>query len=217
MRGMIACENLDAGYGDLKAVSSIELTVSSGEVVALICANGEGKTTTLLTLVGELQPIGGTVFWDGRPTKAPLHRRVQHGLAFIPEEKVIVTELSVRDNIKLGPGSEEAALALFPELSRLLRRKAGLLSGGEQQMLTLASALAGNPKAVVIDDNGVAVLVVEQDLHRALSLSDRFYLMRKGKIELEARSATYRDRIDELSERMLPGGAELRVNGSEKG
>jgi branched-chain amino acid transport system ATP-binding protein len=225
---VIACEDLSVGYGDLRAVTSINLNVAAGEVVALIGANGVGKTTTLLTLVGELPPLGGVVLWEGRPTNAPLHVRVRKGLAFIPEDKVIVSDLSVQDNLKAGSAPEDKALALFPELTRLLSRKAGLLSGGEKQMLTLATALAREPKAIIVDelslglaplvaerlaralrhaaDHGLAVLVVEQNLRRVLSLSDRFYVIRRGSIELDGSSAAYVNRIEELANLLIPGG-----------
>lgn len=225
---VLQAEDLDVGYGKLRAARSLDLHVAAGEVVSLIGANGVGKTTTLLTLAGELPALGGRVRWEGRPTTEPLHVRARRGLAFIPEEKSVVATMSVKDNLRLGGVSASDAIAIFPELGPLVGRRAGLLSGGEQQMLTLARALARSPKAVIVDElslglaplvaerlvqalrdvaaKGVAVLVVEQNLWRTLALSDRFYLMREGRIKLSAKSADYRERTDEL-EQMLVGAA----------
>lgn len=225
---VLRAEELDVGYGKLRAARSLDLHVAAGEVVSLIGANGVGKTTTLLTLAGELPALGGRVRWEGRPITEPLHVRARRGLAFIPEERSVVATMSVRDNLRLGGVSTSDAIAIFPELGPLIGRRAGLLSGGEQQMLTLARALARSPKAVIVDElslglaplvaerlvqalrdvaaGGVAVLVVEQNLGRTLALSDRFYLMRGGRIKLSARSADYRERTDEL-EQLLVGAA----------
>jgi branched-chain amino acid transport system ATP-binding protein len=238
---VLRTDNLDVGYGKLKAARALELHVAAGEVVALIGANGVGKTTTLLTLAGVIPALGGRVLWQGLPTTDPLHVMARKGLAFIPEEKSVVPSLSVKDNLRLGGASPAAAVELFPELGRLLGRKAGLLSGGEQQILALARALVRLPRAVIVDElslglapivadrlvqalrqaaaDRVAVLVVEQNLRRALALADRFYLMRGGRIELCADADDFRDRVDEL-ERMLVGttgspGPEDRLDSRE--
>jgi branched-chain amino acid transport system ATP-binding protein len=226
----IECRSVAVGYGALRAVSDINLRVDAGEVVALIGANGTGKTTILLSLVGELPLLAGQVLLGGSPTRAPLYVLARQGVAFIPEHKLIVAGLTVKDNLKVGRAPIGSALASFPELKPLLDRKAGLLSGGEQQILTLARALARQPKVVIVDelslglapqiadrlarhlrataDQGTAVLVVEQNLQRALSISDRFYLVRGGRVEDSERSATYRTRINDLTE-MLLSNAEI--------
>jgi branched-chain amino acid transport system ATP-binding protein len=222
---IISCEQLNVGYGDLIAARNINLSVHRNEVVALIGPNGVGKTTTLLTLVGELPALGGRVYWEGRPTVAPLHVRARTGLSFVPQEQPLIMSMSVRDNIKVAQASEAKALELFPELGSLLGRRAGLLSGGEQRMLSIARSLSRNSSAVVVDElslglapiiadrlalvlsqaaaTGIAILVVEQNIKRALTLSDRFYLMRQGTIDLEAESASFRDQPDELAQMLV--------------
>jgi ABC-type branched-subunit amino acid transport system ATPase component len=209
---VLAAVGLDAGYHGHPVVRGVDLFVRAGEVVALLGANGAGKTTTLLALAGELKPIAGEVWFDGKPTTSPLHRRARHGLGFITEERSVFPALSVRENLSVGRCDQDHALRLFPELKALLGRRAGLLSGGEQQMLTLARALARQPKVLIADelslglaplavarlhealrhaadDDGIAVLMVEQHVRQALRVSDRAYLLRRGEIVIEGSAA----------------------------
>jgi branched-chain amino acid transport system ATP-binding protein len=207
----MAASDLRAGYGHLQVVHGIDLEVAPGEIVALLGPNGAGKSTTLLTIAGELEPLGGVVEWRGASLTGPLHRRARNGLAFVPEERSVIMSLSVRDNLLLG-GPIEPAVGLFPELGSLLKRRAGLLSGGEQQMVTLARALARRPTVLMVDElslglapivvdrlfaairvaaneTRVAVVLVEQQARRALAASDRWYLMRQGLIVASGSSA----------------------------
>ena len=200
---VIEARDLDAGYGEAAVVKGLNLYVQAGEIVALFGPNGAGKTTTLLTLAGDLPSLGGEVLWRGQPTKQPLHRRARQGLSLVPEERSVLMSMSVKDNLLLGSGGIHAALDLFPELRPLLSRRAGLLSGGEQQMLTLARSLASQPIALLIDElslglapiivdrllarltevaksRNVAVMLVEQQARRGLKVADRWYLMRRG-------------------------------------
>lgn len=202
---ILQVEGLYAGYGDLAAVRDLNLVVRSGEIVALLGPNGAGKTTTLLTLAGAIPSLGGKVVWNGKATSASLHRRVRSGMGFIPEERSVISKLTVRENLRLGRGSVDDAIRLFPQLQPLLRRPAGLLSGGEQQMLTLARCLASKPSLMLVDElslglapivvksllsalrtaaneTGTAVLMVEQQVHRALTVADRWYLLRHGNL-----------------------------------
>lgn len=208
---VLELEDLMTGYGDLAVVRGLSLCVRPGEVVALFGPNGAGKTTTLLGAVGVLPRMSGQVRWRGRVAREPLHLLARDGLAFIPGERSIISGLTARDNLRLGGGSVRAALAEFPELERHLGKKAGLLSGGEQQMLRLAHALASKPRALLVDElslglapiivqrllqalrsaadrTGLAVLLVEQQARRALSVADRWYLLDNGAIVAEGSS-----------------------------
>jgi branched-chain amino acid transport system ATP-binding protein len=200
---LLETKGLFAGYGDLAAVRDLDLAVHAGEIVALLGPNGAGKTTTLMTLAGALPALQGSVRWNGRVVTSPLHRRVRAGMGFIPQERSVVGKLTVRDNLSLGRGTVGEAVGLFPQLEPLLGRLGGLLSGGEQQMLTLARCLASRPSLVLVDElslglapivvksllatlrtaaeqTNAAVLMVEQEVQRALAVADRWYLLRHG-------------------------------------
>ena len=209
---VLELDHVTAGYGDLAAVRDVSLSVHAGEVVALFGPNGAGKTTTILATVGVLPTMAGTIRWRQQPARRRLHQLARDGLAFVPEERSVISRLSARDNLRLGRGSVAAAVAAFPELEPHLDRKAGLLSGGQQQMLTLGRALAGDPVALVVDElslglaplvvdrllaairsaadrTGVAVLLVEQQARRALSVADRWYLLHNGTVTAHSESA----------------------------
>jgi branched-chain amino acid transport system ATP-binding protein len=196
---------LTAGYGDLPAVRNVNLEVGQGEMVALLGPNGAGKTTTMSALAGVLKPMAGQIRWRGEPVSLPLHRRVRNGLAYVSEDRNVLASLSVLDNLRLGSGDPGEAVEIFPELGPLLKRRAGLLSGGEQQMLTLGRALASHPSALLVDEvslglapqvvqrllvrlhraakeSGVAIMLVEQQARRVLDVADRWYLLRSGEI-----------------------------------
>ena len=202
---VLELKGVTAGYGDLSAIRNICLAVCPGEVVALFGPNGAGKTTTLMAAVGQLPRSSGQVLWRGEESSSALHRLARQGLCYVPEERSIISSLSARDNLKLGSGGIDGALRHFPELAELLDRRAGLLSGGEQQMLTLGRALATKPTALLVDElslglapivvdrlltairdaadhEGLAVLLVEQQARRALSVADRWYLLNNGTI-----------------------------------
>ena len=205
---VLETSGLTAGYGDLAAVRDVSISVRRGEIVALFGANGAGKTTTLMATVGALGRMAGEVRWRGELTHGPVHRLARQGLAFVPEERSVISGLSTLDNLRIGRGPVEKALAWFPELEPLLGRNAGLLSGGQQQMLTLARALAAEPEVLVIDelslglaplvvdrllavlrdaadDRGLGVLLVEQQAQRAMTIADRWYLLANGRVVAE--------------------------------
>lgn len=208
MSALIETRGLTAGYHGVPAIRDIDIVVRSGEIVLLLGANGAGKTTTCMSIAGVVRPLSGEVFFDGRPTKAALHSRVQDGMGVLPERRAIFNSLTVKENLRLGNSSVDSVLELFPELEKRLGVKAGLLSGGEQQMLALGRVLAAGPKVVLVDelsfglapivvsrllralreqaDAGTAVLLIEQHVHTALEYADRGYFLRRGRVAFDA-------------------------------
>jgi branched-chain amino acid transport system ATP-binding protein len=222
--------DLSAGYGSLAAVRNLSLHVGEGEIVALLGANGAGKTTTILTLCGELQPLGGEVRWLGEPASSPLYVRARQGLSLVTEEKSVFMGLSAAENLKLGQGDPAFALELFPELGPHMSRRCGLLSGGQQQMLTLARALACKPRVLLadelslglapilvsrllesvrraVDTLGTGVLLVEQHVRQALQWADRIYVLQRGNCVLEDTAVSARARIEEIERSYLDDAA----------
>jgi branched-chain amino acid transport system ATP-binding protein len=214
----------------MAVVRDLDLRVSPGEVVALLGANGAGKTTTLMTLAGQLRPIAGEIRAYGKPTRAPMHERCRKGLSIITEERSVIMGLTAADNLKLAGVSPAAATALFPELRPVLKRTAGLLSGGEQQMLTLARALARRPRVLLADElslglapiivrrllaalrraadaDGVGVLLVEQHVRQALKYADRVYVLNRGRLVLEGPVADVAAQLDAIEDAYLSGPA----------
>jgi branched-chain amino acid transport system ATP-binding protein len=222
----LEARTVHAGYDGIPVLRDVSLSVAPGEVVALIGANGSGKTTTLLTLAGEVPLQSGEVRWQGAKAHGSLHRRARSGLGLLTEERSLFMTLTVRQNLRLGRGRPEDALELMPELKELTNRRAGLLSGGQQQMLTLARALAGDFKVLMIDEislglapiivrrllalvrkaateRKLGVLLVEQQVGSALTFSDRAIVLRQGQVVLEGESARLRERVDEIASAYL--------------
>lgn len=203
--------DLSAGYRRAPVVHHASLRVGAGEVVALTGLNGAGKTTTLMTLSGVLPSLGGTVSLFGTAMgRRPPYVRARKGLVLVPEGRAICAQLSTEENLRLVRPNRGAlripqVLELLPVLAPLLQRRAGLLSGGEQQTLALAKAFVAGPKVLMIDELslglapvvvgqilpvirehatriGLAVLLVEQHAHVALAVADRAYVMARGQI-----------------------------------
>ncbi len=225
---LLECKGLAAGYGAMAVVRDLDLHVDPGEVVALVGPNGAGKTTTLLTLAGELPAISGEVAFGGLAMKAPLYRRARLGMRFVTEERSVFMKLSTAENLRVAGVPVADAVEVFPELEPLLGRVAGLLSGGEQQMLTLARAVAAKPALLLVDElslglaprivrrlldtvrrvateHGTGVLLVEQHVRLALGIADRVYVMQRGHIVMDGTVDEMRGRIDEVESTYLPG------------
>ena len=218
---VIEARGLRAGYGPIEVLRGIDLHVNAGEVVALLGANGAGKTTTLLALSGAL-PSSGHLEVMGSTTPEPMHRRIGRGMQFLPEERGIIKTLSVADNLNLGGVDIDRAIELTPELSNLLGRSAGNLSGGEQQLLALTRALGVSPTLLLADelsfglaplvvtrmlklcracaDNGAGVLIVEQYARQALQYADRAYVMRQGKLVVEGSAEELASQIETIED-----------------
>ncbi len=227
---LVSTRGLSTGYAGVPVVRNLSIEVAAGEVVALLGPNGAGKTTTLLALSGLLPILDGsiTVLGEAVNTKAP-YKNARRGLAHVPEDRSLFFDMTVQENLRLGlkgnkPAREaalEIALSRFPELHRTMSRKAGLLSGGEQQMLAVARALATSPRLLLVDEmslglapiivermlpivrevadeTGTGVLVVEQHIHMALGISDRAYLLNHGELVLEGNAAELAQRRDLL-------------------
>jgi branched-chain amino acid transport system ATP-binding protein len=221
----------------MAVVHDVDLRVGSGEIVALIGPNGAGKTTTMLTLAGELPPLAGEVWFRGAATKSPLFRRARGGLSFVTEERSVFMKLSTADNLRLARVARADAVELFPELGPLMRRNAGLLSGGEQQMLTLARALARKPSVLLADElslglaplvvrrlldavqsvareRGMGVLLVEQHVRQALEIADRVYVMQRGHIAISGPVSEVSGRLDEIEATYLASASRATDNGA---
>jgi branched-chain amino acid transport system ATP-binding protein len=228
---------MTAGYGPIAVLQDVDIRVMRGEVVALLGSNGAGKTTAVRALAGEIPLLSGEVLLDGRVTTAPLHKRAQAGLRLITEERSVFMNLSAADNLRLGGQDREKCLELFPELERLLKRKVGLLSGGEQQILTLARALAAEPTVLLADElslglaplvierllaavreaaaeRGTAVLLVEQHVRNALQVADRAYVLSHGRVVLEGPTSELAGRLDEIEDTYLATASLAKTDGS---
>jgi branched-chain amino acid transport system ATP-binding protein len=219
---ILAARGLSAGYHGVPVVRDLDLEVRAGEVTLLAGPNGAGKTTTMMALAGALRPLGGLTEFDGAPTALPMHRRVRLGLGVVTERRSIFFGLTVADNLRLGRGRSEDALDHFPELRARMGVRAGLLSGGEQQMLSLARVIAARPKALIVDemslglapiivqrllgalraaaDAGAAVLIVEQHVRVALDFADQACFLHSGSVALRGAAAELRGREREIEQ-----------------
>ncbi len=215
---MLLLEGFGCGYGLVQAVHEIDLSAQAGEITVLLGPNGAGKTSTLMAIAGNVQVQRGRVVLDGEDvTRLSPAERTRRGMALAPEGRRIFSDLTVAENLLVGGylrsaaesrESEQRVLELFPRLRERYRQRAGLLSGGEQQMLAIGRALMAQPRLLLIDElslglmpamvelcfaaiaelkrQGMAVLLVEQNTHRALAAADRVYVMASGRMVYEA-------------------------------
>jgi len=221
-------ENLHAAYGSTQVLFGIDLKIGNGEVVALLGRNGVGKTTCMRCIMGLTRPQRGAVRWRGEDIAgAPPHKIARSGIGLVPQERRIFADLTVWENLDMGrrpgtdPDREEYIDRLFPELGGLADRRGGTLSGGQQQLLSIARSLMGGSHLLLLDEpseglaprmverlgqqlaelrqQGVAMLLAEQNLDFALELSDRAYIVEKGTVCYSGSAAELR--ADEEAQR----------------
>lgn len=211
---MLDVREIHTYYGLSHILFGLSLQVSKGEVVCLLGRNGVGKTTTLRSIIGLTPPKSGQIYFKGLEiTKTATNRMVKLGISYVPDNRRIFADLSVRENleiaagIKPGPWDLDKVHGLFPVLKRVENRRGGNLSGGEQQMLSIARALLGNPELLILDEpteglaplivreleeqilelcsTGISILLAEQNLKSALKLATRCYVLERGQVKFE--------------------------------
>ncbi|MDN5343987.1 MAG: branched-chain amino acid transport system ATP-binding protein [Clostridia bacterium] len=215
---MLEVKNIESKYGNIQAISDVSLSVKRGELVAVVGANGAGKSTTMKTIMGLLKASAGQIIFDNKNiTNLPAHDIVNLGIALVPEGRMVFPYFTVLENLNAGAycikNKAEVSeglnyvFSLFPLLKDRLHQKAGTLSGGEQQMLAIGRALMSKPKLLLMDEpslglapvivdkiieliqeihqQGMTILLVEQDVYSALEIADRGYVMENGRIVLE--------------------------------
>ncbi|MCC7426870.1 MAG: ABC transporter ATP-binding protein [Alphaproteobacteria bacterium] len=226
MSSGLEVSGLGCAYRGVRAVSDVSLTVGTGEIVALLGANGAGKTTSVKAIAGALRPESGRVIWNGEDvTGMPAHRVVARGITLVPEGRLVFQHLTVLENLQVGASSPRAqgdvarnldhVFAIFPRLAERRAQNAGSLSGGEQQMLAIARGMMSAPRLMILDEpslglapqlvasmfelvrrlnaEGIAVMLVEQNVHASLKLAHRAYVLEKGRIVLGGAAAEMLD------------------------
>lgn len=243
---LLEVKDLSVSYGDVRALWDASLTVEEGTIVALVGANGAGKTTLLKTISGLLDPNHGELMFNGEDLrKLSPKRRVEKGIVQVPEGRRLFSELTVYENLRLGAylpkarasikSSLERVYGLFPVLKDRENGKAGLLSGGEQQMLAMARAVMAQPRLVMIDEaslglspiltrkifdlivalheQGTTILLIEQNVHMALKICDKAYVMKTGHIVMTGTGAELL--ADEELRKAYMGERAVRAYGSK--
>ena len=214
---MLTLDGVAAAYGPSRVLHGVSLEAREGEVVSLLGRNGAGKSTTLKATMGLVDIIGGSMRLDGRELRGlPTHEIARLGVGWVPEDRRIFSDLSVEENLLVGGGnaggrSVARVYEHFPALGRMARRRGGSLSGGEQQMLTVARTLMGSPRLLLLDEpseglapvivqalgqqiaalkrEGLTIVLSEQNLKFAARLADRAYIIEKGQIRWDGTMA----------------------------
>jgi branched-chain amino acid transport system ATP-binding protein len=232
---LLAVRDLQAAYGDFKALHGVSFTVEPGEIVSILGANGAGKTTTLKALIGIVRPTAGSIEFAGSDVAGETPQTiVERGIAIVPEGRHLFREMTVDDNLRMGAHVRRARSASartltamyerFPMLPALRRRIAGTLSGGQQQVVAIARALMSQPQLLLMDEpslglspkitleifamvrrinaEGMAVVLVEQNVVQALELATRAYVLTEGKTVMEGTAAMIRGN-DDVKRRFL--------------
>ncbi len=217
---MLSVKNLFVYYGIIKAIKGISFFIKEHEIVTIIGSNGAGKTSTLKAIVNQVRSKGDVIFCNSNISKTPTYKIIQRGIALVPEGRHIFVNLSTEENLKIGAYHngknfhmlKDKMYALFPRLKERAKQMAGTMSGGEQQMLAIARALMGEPKLLILDEpslglapkvigelfaiiknlknEGITVLLVEQNAFLALEIAHRAYVLENGKITLEDKAQT---------------------------
>lgn len=212
---MLQVENLEVHYGLITGLKGISFHIEEHEIITLIGSNGAGKTSSLNGIVHSVKTKGKVRFFGANISKVPTHRIIRRGIALVPEGRHIFTNLSVDENLRMGAYHNdenfeimrEKMYRLFPRLKERYKQMAGTMSGGEQQMLVIARALMGEPKLLMLDEpslglapkvvgelfeiivnlreNGITILLVEQNAFAALKVANRAYVLENGKIVME--------------------------------
>jgi branched-chain amino acid transport system ATP-binding protein len=215
---ILELKDVSIAYGQIKAVRNVNLSVAKGEIVALIGANGAGKTTILRTISGLMRPAEGSIWFEGQDiSKSKPHKIVESGISHVPERRGIFANLTVLENLQMGgftrkptKADYDEVYALFPRLSERTKQIAGTLSGGEQQMLAIGRAMLAKPKVILLDEPslglapqitksifetikrinaaGTTVLLIEQNAYAALKVANRGYVLEVGEVLLTDKS-----------------------------
>ena len=224
MKNLLEVEDIHTAYGSSRVLFGISLDIKPGECVCLLGRNGVGKTTTIRSIMGLTPPHQGKIRFKGKDiTGHPSYQLARQGIGYVPEDRRIFAELTVWENLDVADRSAnrpgrwnlEAVYGMFPKLRELRDRQGGVLSGGEQQMLTIARTLMGNPELLLLDEpseglapvlvenllaqvqrlkqEGLTILLAEQGLDFSLALADRVYVLQKGRVEFTGPSRQLRD------------------------
>jgi branched-chain amino acid transport system ATP-binding protein len=217
LAALLSADGLRYAYRGIQAVHDVSLAVGEGEIVALLGANGAGKSTTVKMIAGALRPAAGAVSWaDKNVTGFPSYAMVQEGVTLVPEGRLVFQHMTVEENLQVGghvrraraefAANFERVLEVFPRLAERRRQNAGSLSGGEQQMVAIARGMMSSPRLMILDEpslglspllvqhmfalirklnqQGISILLVEQNAQQSLRIADRAYVLEKGRVVL---------------------------------